>query len=232
VLEYKGYTGRVEFDDQAGLLHGEVIGLSDVITFQGTSIDELEEAFRDSIDDYLEFCEERGKEPEKPYSGRLLLRLPPQLHRAIHMRARYEDKSLNRWITEVLQDTVYAELSSSQKERPSGPVSVEPTSGTGEPTSTFVNLPRQSLSYAEWQAAHLHSIAEYIAHKGVAPQHAMIDASDISAHVREMDLADYEGFLEGTKSFVEAAAKMEPLLLHVWETARKSETPHGPEGEE
>lgn len=106
MLEYKGYTGRVEFDDEAMLFHGEVIGLSDMITFQGTSVEELKEEFRDSIDDYLEFCKERGEEPDKPYSGRFVLRLPTELHRAVDMRARYEGKSLNQWILEVLEKAV------------------------------------------------------------------------------------------------------------------------------
>lgn len=61
MLQHKGYTGRVEFDDEASLFHGEVISLRDVVTFQGTSVEELEEAFRDSVDDYLEFCKEGGE---------------------------------------------------------------------------------------------------------------------------------------------------------------------------
>ena len=61
MLQHKGYTGRAEFDDEARLFHGEVIDLRDVVTFQGTSVEELEEAFRDSVDDYLEFCKERGE---------------------------------------------------------------------------------------------------------------------------------------------------------------------------
>ena len=103
MFEYKGYTGHVEFDETAGLLHGEVLDLRDVITFQGKSVEELEQAFRDSIDDYLEFCQERGEEPDKPFSGRLMLRLPPPLHRKVYLRARREDKSLNQWIAEKLE---------------------------------------------------------------------------------------------------------------------------------
>lgn len=103
MLRYKGYTGHVEFDDAAGLFHGEVLDLRDVITFQGTSVAELEQAFRDSIDDYLEFCHERGEEPDKPFSGRLMLRLPPPLHRDVYLRARQEGKSLNQWIAEQLE---------------------------------------------------------------------------------------------------------------------------------
>lgn len=103
MLQYKGYTGHVEFDDEAGLFHGEVIDLRDVVTFQGTSVEELEEAFRDSVDDYLEFCEKRGEEPDRPFSGRLMLRVSPQLHRQVYTRARQEGKSLNQWISERLE---------------------------------------------------------------------------------------------------------------------------------
>jgi predicted HicB family RNase H-like nuclease len=63
MMEYKGYLGKVEFDDQAALFHGEVISTRDVITFQGKSVAELKQAFRDSVDDYLAFCAQRGEEP-------------------------------------------------------------------------------------------------------------------------------------------------------------------------
>ena len=87
-MEYRGYTGHAEFDEEAELFHGEVLDLRDSITFQGTSVEELEREFRNSIDDYLEFCEERGEEPDRPFSGRLMLRLPPNLHRGVYVRAR------------------------------------------------------------------------------------------------------------------------------------------------
>ena len=76
MLKHKGYTGHVEFDDEAGLFHGEVLDLKDVITLQESSVAELEQAFRDSIEDYLDFCQERGEEPDRPFSGRLMQRLP------------------------------------------------------------------------------------------------------------------------------------------------------------
>lgn len=95
MLQHKGYSGHAEFDDEAGLFHGEVLNMRDVITFQGTSVKELENEFRDSVDDYLEFCEERGEEPDRPFSGRLMLRLPPHVHRDVYVRARQEGKSLN-----------------------------------------------------------------------------------------------------------------------------------------
>ena len=105
MLNYKGYSGRVEFDNESGLLHGEVIDLRDVVTFQGRSVEEVESTFRDSIDDYLAFCEERGEQPDKPFSGRLMLRLPPDLHRRVYVRAQHEGKSLNQWISDKLEKT-------------------------------------------------------------------------------------------------------------------------------
>lgn len=104
MLRYKGYTGHVEFDDQSGTFYGEVLDLKDVITFQGKSVEEIEQAFCDSIDDYLEFCRERNEEPDKPFSGRLMVRLPPQLHRRVFVTARREGKSLNQWIAEKLEE--------------------------------------------------------------------------------------------------------------------------------
>jgi predicted HicB family RNase H-like nuclease len=68
-MKYKGYTGIVEFDEASGVLFGRVIGLRDVITFEGESVAEVIQAFHDSVDVYLEFCAERGESPEKPYSG-------------------------------------------------------------------------------------------------------------------------------------------------------------------
>ena len=102
MLNHKGYTGHVEFDDEARLFHGEVLDLKDVVTFQGRTVEELERAFQESVEDYLAFCLERGETPDKPFSGRLMVRLPPALHREIHVRAQKEGKSLNQWITDQL----------------------------------------------------------------------------------------------------------------------------------
>jgi predicted HicB family RNase H-like nuclease len=102
MLEYKGYTGKVEFDPEAGLFHGEVLDTRDVITFQGTSVEELQQAFRDSVDDYLDFCKERNEEPDKPFSGRLMVRLSSDLHRKLYVEAKRGGKSLNELISERL----------------------------------------------------------------------------------------------------------------------------------
>lgn len=102
MLEYKGYKGHVELDEEAGLFHGEVLDTRDVITFQGRSVEELEQAFRDSVDDYLAFCAERGERPDKPFSGRLMVRLPSELHRTLYVEAKEAGKSLNQLINERL----------------------------------------------------------------------------------------------------------------------------------
>jgi predicted HicB family RNase H-like nuclease len=103
MLTYKGYTGHVEFDDEAGLFHGEVLDTRDVITFQGRSVEEIEAAFRESIEDYLAFCAERGEQPDKPFSGRLMLRLPKELHRDVFVGAKREGKSLNQFVVDRLR---------------------------------------------------------------------------------------------------------------------------------
>lgn len=106
MMEYKGYIGKVEFDSEAEIFHGEVINIRDVITFEGSSVEELNQAFRDSVDDYLEFCTLRGEEPEKPFSGKFVIRLSPELHRKAFIKARLSDKSLNSWVSEVLDEAV------------------------------------------------------------------------------------------------------------------------------
>ncbi len=103
MMEYKGYIGKVEMDDEAGILYGEVINVRDVITFEGASVDEIKKAFRESVDDYLDFCVQRGESPEKPFSGKFVIRLPAELHRKAYIQAKLADKSLNGWVTEVLQ---------------------------------------------------------------------------------------------------------------------------------
>ena len=103
MMEYKGYVGKVEIDDDAGILYGEVINVRDVITFEGESVDEVQKAFRDSVDDYLDFCAKRKESPEKPFSGKFVVRLPAELHRKAYIQAKLEDKSLNGWVTDVLE---------------------------------------------------------------------------------------------------------------------------------
>jgi predicted HicB family RNase H-like nuclease len=108
MMEYQGYVGRIEFDDDASLFHGEVVNTRDVITFQGKSVAELRKAFRASVDDYLAFCAERGEEPDKPFSGQFVTRVSPELHRRASLAASLSGKSLNAWVAEKLQSALEA----------------------------------------------------------------------------------------------------------------------------
>jgi len=105
-MTYKDYHGTVTYDDEAEIFHGEVMDLRDVVTFQGRSVEELKIAFRESVDDYLEFCQERGEEPDKPYSGKFVLRVDPQLHRQLSLLSSTEGTSLNRWVVDRLSNIV------------------------------------------------------------------------------------------------------------------------------
>ncbi len=104
MLEYKGYFGTVSLDSDAHIFNGDVINTRDVITFQGTSVDELEQAFRDSIDDYLAWCKEDGVNPEKPYSGKFNLRISPELHRELAIHAKRMNMSINSFVEKAVVD--------------------------------------------------------------------------------------------------------------------------------
>lgn len=106
MLTYKGYIGHVVFDDEVEIFHGEVINTRDVITFQGSTVAEIKKAFKESINDYLEFCKERNEEPEKPFSGKFNLRLDPELHRQVYVAAKQHHMSLNQWITETIRQHI------------------------------------------------------------------------------------------------------------------------------
>jgi predicted HicB family RNase H-like nuclease len=102
MMTYENYIAHVEFDDEAEIFHGEVINTRDVITFQGKSVKELKKAFIDSIEDYLQFCAERGEDPDKPFSGKFNLRLDPELHREAVIAAKEDGLSLNQWVAEAI----------------------------------------------------------------------------------------------------------------------------------
>lgn len=102
-MEYKGYLGRIEFDDEANIFHGEVINIRDVVTFEGQSVDELRQAFEDSIEDYLEFCRARGEEPEAPFSGRFTIQLTPEEHRRVILAAAKAGKRVDSWVADILE---------------------------------------------------------------------------------------------------------------------------------
>ena len=108
VMTYKGYSARVEYSDEDQLLVGHVAGIRDVIGFHGESVSELRAAFEEAVDDYLQTCARLGREPQKTYSGKLSLRLEPALHASVAAKAELEQKSINQWVNDVLNQAAHA----------------------------------------------------------------------------------------------------------------------------
>jgi len=109
MMEYKGYFGSVAYDDEAGAFFGRVANLQrDGITFEGSSVEELRAAFRESVDDYLAWCEEENVAPDKPYSGKFNVRIPPELHAKAASEAQARGESLNDFVTKAIEDEVDA----------------------------------------------------------------------------------------------------------------------------
>ena len=104
MMEHKGYlAGPIDFDAEDKSFSGVVAGLRDVIHFEGRTATELERAFRQSIDTYLELCAETGQPPDRPFNGKILLRTEPELHRKAALRAAVEGISLSRWISRQIE---------------------------------------------------------------------------------------------------------------------------------
>ncbi len=107
-MTYKGYTARIEFDDHDSIFVGRLLGIRDIVGFHADNVPELRAAFEESVDDYLEACAKIGKPAEKPASGKLMLRVPPELHGSALVAAKAAGKSLNQWATEVLRQAIHA----------------------------------------------------------------------------------------------------------------------------
>lgn len=104
MMNYKGYIGKVEYDDENHIFTGSVVNIKSVITFQGSTVDEIETEFRASVDDYLEWCMEDGTEPEKPYSGKFNVRFTPELHSQAVAGAKILGISLNSFVEKSVRD--------------------------------------------------------------------------------------------------------------------------------
>ncbi|GAB4280189.1 MAG: hypothetical protein Fur0025_07970 [Oscillatoriaceae cyanobacterium] len=115
MFTYKGYTGNVEVDTEADILFGEVLEIYDVVTFQGKTVEEARQEFQNSVDDYLEFCAELGREPDKPFPGKLLYRTNSETHRKIFIAAKKAGKSINAWMDEVLREAADKSINTKQK---------------------------------------------------------------------------------------------------------------------
>lgn len=103
-MTYNGYHGSVEYSPEDDCLHGRLLNINDIITYEGNSLAEIKTAFRGSVDDYLVFCAETGKNPDKPYSGKMMFRVAPEVHAKAALAAQLKGISLNQWAEEVLRE--------------------------------------------------------------------------------------------------------------------------------
>jgi predicted HicB family RNase H-like nuclease len=101
-MTYKGYAARIEYSDEDGCFIGHIAGIKDVIGFHADSVNGLRTAFEEAVDDYLATCEKVGRAPQKPYSGKLMLRVPPEVHARAAMMAEAHGMSINQWAADVL----------------------------------------------------------------------------------------------------------------------------------
>jgi predicted HicB family RNase H-like nuclease len=106
MMTYKGYAARIDFDAEDKLFVGCIAGINDIVGFHGASVDELTAAFEDAVDDYLATCAKVGKSPEKPYSGKVMFRIKPEIHARAALAAQLAGKSLNQWAEDVLEKAV------------------------------------------------------------------------------------------------------------------------------
>jgi predicted HicB family RNase H-like nuclease len=104
-MTYKGYTAIVGFSAEDACLVGHIAGINDVIGFHADSVKEIRKVFHETVDDYLATCAKIGREPNKPYSGKLPLRLPPGLHARLAVQAEANGSSLNNWLVSTLSQS-------------------------------------------------------------------------------------------------------------------------------
>jgi len=106
-MMYRGYAARTEYDAEDRIFVGRLTGIEDIVVFHGSTVDQLEQAFHESVDHYLEVSERTGKPAQRPFSGKMTLRVPPEVHAAIAVAAETTGKSINQWSREVLSDAAH-----------------------------------------------------------------------------------------------------------------------------
>ena len=106
-MTHKGYTARIEFDERDGIFTGRILGVRAIVSFHGETVAELRANFEAAVEDYLADCAAQGITPEKPSSGNIMLRVPPEVHGAALVAAQASGKSLNQWATEALQQAAH-----------------------------------------------------------------------------------------------------------------------------
>lgn len=111
-MTYQDYSAKVEYDPVDKIFVGHIVGIRDIVGFHGSTVEELESAFHEAVHHYLEVCEKIGQTPQRSYSGKLTLRLPPEVHQAVATAAEISSKSINQWATDVLKQAALFESAS------------------------------------------------------------------------------------------------------------------------
>ena len=106
VLEYKGYYSKIEYSREDGLLYGRIEGINDLVNFESRQLDDIEKQFHLAVEDYLDFCKELGKEPERAYKGTFNVRIKPELHKQTAAYAVQNSESLNQFVEKAIENRV------------------------------------------------------------------------------------------------------------------------------
>ena len=131
MMEYKGYHATVEYDAEDEVFYGDVVGIRDFIIFQSETVDGLEKEFHFSIDDYLDWCEESGKPPSKPFTGNFVAHISPEIHRAAVFVAYESGEDFDDWLEKAVK-TAIAETKATNKKQPA-PLIPKARNGAGVP---------------------------------------------------------------------------------------------------
>ena len=107
IMKYKSYVARIEYDEEDRIFVGHLAGIKDIVGFHGTTVTELEDAFHESVDNYIAISEKTGRVAQKPYSGKLMLRVSSDIHAAVATAAQVHGKSINQWASEVLAQATH-----------------------------------------------------------------------------------------------------------------------------
>ncbi len=107
MMKYRGYAALIEYDEDDRIFVGHLAGIKDIVGFHGTTVDELESAFHESVDNYISISEETGRVVQKSYSGKLMLRVSPDTHAAVATAAQINGKSINQWVSEILDQAAH-----------------------------------------------------------------------------------------------------------------------------
>ncbi|UCH96853.1 MAG: type II toxin-antitoxin system HicB family antitoxin [Candidatus Aminicenantes bacterium] len=110
LLIYKNYTGSVNYSSDDDIFYGKIEFITDTVLYEGSSVEELKKNFREAVEDYIEACEEMGKEPQKPFKGKILARIEPELHKQAALIALQKRVSLNKFVESAIKHEIELNL--------------------------------------------------------------------------------------------------------------------------